>query len=142
MQRQPRRHFRLRSRLPIIAAWVLGALAVALIDYRDGGAAGGTYAKEHFPEFDLIVLIGTLILPWATPFIIYATGMEPTAYTSPGYYAGDIDLADSDAGHVSTAAWTVVGLAQVDDQRCVMFYAIFAFFFTTMFTNPTASAPG
>jgi uncharacterized protein (TIGR03663 family) len=129
----------LSSRLPIIALWGFAALAIGLIiiAWRRGW---WQYAKKTFPEFDLLILIGSLILPWATPAIIYATGMVPTAYQAPGYFQIAI-LSLIPMFAMSAVAgllwdwrkWTI---------SMLIFYSIFAFFFTTMFTNPDGVGTG
>jgi uncharacterized protein (TIGR03663 family) len=127
------------SRLPIIALWGFAALVIGVIFimWRRGIWQN---IKDNFAEFDLIVLIGTLILPWATPAVIYATGMEPTAYTAPGYWQITI------ASLIPMAAMSTVAGLLWDWRKwtisVMLFYAIFAFFFTTMFTNPDGVGTG
>lgn len=127
------------SQTPIIAIWVIAAFVIGMlwVSWRRGW---WQYVVENFPEFDLIILIGALILPWATPIIIYATGMTPTNYTGAGYLQVTITslipmIAISMALGLmwNWRKWTI---------SLAIFYALFAFFFTTMFTNPDGLASG
>jgi uncharacterized protein (TIGR03663 family) len=123
--------------LPLIMAWVIGAIIVliVLLSWR----LGWWHTLHRFPELDIIVVIATLILPWATPFIIKAMGVEATDYSQAGITRAVVALIPMIAVSV------VVGL--VWNWRrwlicLVIFYAIFAFFFTTLFTNPNGLATG
>lgn len=127
------------TRTPIIAAWVLAAflLGIIIITWRRGW---WQYANEHFPELDVIVVIGTLILPWATPIIIYATGMKPTNYTDPQYL--QITLTSLLPMLVLSTAVGLIWNWRKWLISTVIFYALFGFFFTTMFTNPNGVGTG
>ncbi len=126
----------LRS-LPLIIAWVLAALVVlgVLASWR----LGWWQTLHQFPELDILLVMGTLILPWLAPFIITAMGVVATDYSTDGIVRAVLAL-------IPLAAISItVGL--VWNWRrwlvCVaIFYAIFAFFFTTMFTNINGLATG
>ncbi|GAB4444246.1 MAG: hypothetical protein Kow00120_13880 [Anaerolineae bacterium] len=108
-----------------------------------GGAL--IYASRRFgwwesflavPTFDVLILIGTLILPWITPFFIKAQGYSPTNYDNfwiiffnfLPFMALSIII-----GLTWNWRWAVAA---------AIFYGIFAFFFTTMFTNGRGLASG
>ena len=88
------------------------------------------------PAFDLMVLIGTLVLPWASPFLIKAQGYNPTNYdnfwpiflTFLPFFVISIMI-----GLAWNWRWGIAA---------GIFYALFAFFFTTMFTNGRGLASG
>ncbi|MDX2136776.1 MAG: TIGR03663 family protein [Chloroflexota bacterium] len=94
---------------------------------------------HRFPEFDIILLFLTLILPWLTPVLISLTGASPVDYSANGIaraLALGIPL-----GLVSI----VLGLAWNWKRFLIYaacFYVPFVFFFTTMFTNPNGIATG
>lgn len=118
---------------------------------------------DLFPEFDLMVVIGTLILPWAAaliPYMMHGTTEDFTAVGQNwGALAAIIRLLpnpaanpqnvwqDFEVGQVllGFASWLplmitsiVIGLSWNWRRWLItagVFYSIFAFFFTTMFTN-------
>lgn len=123
--------------LPLALAWGAGGIGVllVLVSWR----LGWWRTLHRFPELDLIVVIGSLILPWATPFIIKAMGVSPTDYTQEGITRAVIALIPMMTISI------LVGL--VWNWRrwlacALIFYALFAFFFTTMFTNMNGLASG
>src|SRR5690606_7017317 len=67
---------------PLIVAWVGGGIIVLLIfvSWR----MGLWRWLQRFPEFDILIVMGSLILPWATPFIITAMGVNATDYSQEG----------------------------------------------------------
>ena len=123
--------------LPLVAAWVVGLALIALFVFMK---ARGWWRKLYrFPEFDVLIVMGSLVLPWLVAFVIKATGANPTDYTATGIQRAVIALIPFLA--VSTISgllwnwkrWIVCAL---------VFYIPFAFFFTTMFTNPQGLATG
>ncbi len=123
--------------LPLIGAWVVGAVVVLVV--LASWRLGWWRTLHRFPELDLIVVIGTLILPWATPFIITMMGVSPTDYSQEGIQRAILAL-------IPVAAISItVGLVWNWKRWlicAVIFHALFAFFFTTMFTNMTGLATG
>src|SRR5690606_5860816 len=70
------------SNTPIVIAWVLAAAVIAIV--LVGWRAGWWRVLYRFPEFDILILMGTLILPWLTAFVIKLTGANPTDYSPEG----------------------------------------------------------
>lgn len=123
--------------------------------YRD--RFGFWEAMKAFPEFDLIIVIGTLILPWATAIIPYLMKPSSTDFAQIGdaIPAPISQLLANVAGingsvqvgqvMLGFAAWLPLFLLSVmiglswNWKRWLIsatfFYSIFAFFFTTVFTN-------
>jgi predicted membrane-bound mannosyltransferase len=162
---------------PLVATWAICILVCAFfIVFRrragDRPADRATQTRgtglwgflDLFPEFDLMVVIGTLILPWAAaliPYVMSGTlddfGMigrswEPLAsivrtLPNPLVAGGENIWQDHQVGQVLLGfmAWLplfvtmiVIGLAWNARQWLItatIFHTIFAFFFTTMFTN-------
>jgi len=92
-----------------------------------------------YRSFDLIIVLGTLCLPFLAPIPIRAMGLKPLDYTPPTiYYSAAIT-------GVMLLISVSIGLAW--DQRrwgvaAAIHYAIFVLLFTTIFTNGTGIASG
>jgi uncharacterized protein (TIGR03663 family) len=89
--------------------------------------------------FDLIVVLGTLILPLASPFPIKLLGGNPVDYSQQGIiFSGAVFLATLGIS-IAIGLWW-------DWRRWLvcagLFYAIFILFFTTMLTNGKGFATG
>jgi uncharacterized protein (TIGR03663 family) len=88
---------------------------------------------------DLIIVLGTLCLPFLSPIPIKLVGLDPVDYTAPTiYYSGAI------AG-VVLAISVAIGLAWNWRQWSIaaaIHYAIFIVLFTTVFTNGGGIASG
>ncbi len=98
-----------------------------------------TRAWRELPVFDLIIVIGTLILPLASPFPIKLLGGDPLDYTQQGVlFSGGIFLIVLGIS-VAIGFWW-------DWRRWLIcagvFYGIFVPLFTTMFTNGRGFATG
>ncbi len=123
--------------LPLIGAWVGGAIIVVLV--LASWRLGWWHTLHHFAELDVLIIMGSLILPWASPFIIKAMGVEATDYSPEGITRAVLALIPT------VAVSVVVGLVWNWRRWLVctaLFYGIFVFFFTTMFTNPNGLATG
>ena len=92
-----------------------------------------------FAAFDLIIVIGTLILPTATPFPVRILGGDPVDYSQQGIlFSGAVFLA-------MLAISIAIGLWWNWRRWLVcagLFYGIFIPLFTTMFTNGQGFATG
>ncbi|HLY26218.1 MAG TPA: flippase activity-associated protein Agl23, partial [Aggregatilineales bacterium] len=124
----------------IYGAWVIGAAAV-------GGILVLRFATPFFeemrryPTFDLLILLGTMILPWLAAFPVYKAGY-PLGDNS---VTGDALIASFKALMPFVAVSLVAGLCW-DPGRWIAyaatFYGLFAFFYTTMFTNANGLGTG
>ena len=82
--------------------------------------------------FDLLIVIGTLVLPQLSAFPVKFLGFDPLDYTKIGYLRTGIVLA------IVTVISIAIGLwwnHRVWWKAAAIFYAIYIFFYTTMFTN-------
>ena len=125
------------NNLPIVLAWVVGAVIVGLAILAR--ALGFWEELKRFPVFDVLILMGTLILPWLTAFLIASTGAKPTDYSTAGIARAVLALIPFAAVAITVGLvwnWRVWLVATG------VFMAIFAFFFTTMFTNGQGLASG
>ncbi|MBC7235723.1 MAG: TIGR03663 family protein, partial [Chloroflexi bacterium] len=96
-------------------------------------------AFTELPAFDLVIVMGTLILPLATPFPIKMLGRDPVDYSQAGIlFSGAVFM-------VMLAISAAVGLWWNWRRWLVcagIYYAIFVPLFTTMFTNGQGFATG
>ncbi len=86
------------------------------------------------PMFDVLILTGTLIVPWAVAFPIFTAGYELDVIPPPAETARVMILMLAAAGIFIGA----VGLSwnpRVWTIAVIVFMALFVFFFTTAFTN-------
>jgi len=127
---------------PVLAWWAIagGMLAgLALLAATAFLLAGTWRDLRDYRVFDLTIVLGTLCLPFLSPFLIQIAGLDPVDYSTPTlYYSGAI------AGAVLLGS-AGIGLAW-DWRRwstaAAIHYAIFVVLFTTVFTNGTGIASG
>ncbi|MBE0690395.1 MAG: TIGR03663 family protein, partial [Anaerolineae bacterium] len=117
--------------LPIIAAWVVAGIVIigVLYSYQ----AGWWRTLYRFRELDMLILMGTLLLPWLTPIIIVMAGANPKDYSPIGIQRAIL------SGLPLLAVSIVVGCVWNWRRWLIIaacFWVPFVFFFTTMFTNP------
>ena len=125
------------SNVPIMLVWVVSGAAVA-------GLAFATYKGwmrklYRFPEFDIMLLMGTLVLPWLTAVPVTMTGASPVDYSQAGLIRSGLVVAPL------LILSTVFGLLWNWKRwliSAIIFYSLFVFFYTTMFTNPMGLATG
>ncbi|MBC7809979.1 MAG: TIGR03663 family protein, partial [Burkholderiales bacterium] len=125
------------SMLPIAAEWVVGVIIVLLV--LASWRIGLWNELNRFPEFDFLILMGTLVLPWLTAIILVMTGASPTDYSQEGITRALLAFTPLMAISVTVGLvwnwkrWLI---------SATIFYALFTFFFTTMFTNMPGLATG
>jgi uncharacterized protein (TIGR03663 family) len=83
-------------------------------------------------SFDMIILLGTIVLPHLSPFIVRAMGADPLDYSQNGMLRTAIVLVPM--------VLISIGIGLLWNPKrwlpnAAVFYAIFAIFFTTIFTN-------
>jgi uncharacterized protein (TIGR03663 family) len=89
--------------------------------------------------FDLLIVLGTLCLPFLSPIPIQLLGLDPVDYTPPTiYYSGAITAAVLSLSALiglwwNRRRWSIVA---------AIHYGIFIVLFTTVFTNGTGIASG
>ncbi|MDZ4767979.1 MAG: TIGR03663 family protein [Chloroflexota bacterium] len=123
---------------PVVATFALAFVVVGVMVYT---RSGDWWRKllHRFPELDVLILMGALVLPWLSPLITTIAGGTPTDYTSEGILRSTMALIP--CAIISIA----VGLAWNPKRfviAALIFHIPFAFFFTTMFTNPVGLASG
>ncbi len=94
---------------------------------------------HNYRCFDLIIVLGTLCLPFFAPIPIRIVGLKPLDYTAPTFYysaaiTGAMLLISAGIGLAwGWRRWSIVA---------AIHYAIFVVLFTTVFTNGTGIASG
>ncbi len=122
--------------IAILVALVLVALGLAIYFVVRGIGWEGVRAER---SFDLLMLIGTLVLPMLTPFIskafgwpIPSTAGDVMALTRVNYAEIAIALVLSFGLSIALGLWWN---ADIWWKNAVLFYAVFTVLFTTIFTN-------
>jgi predicted membrane-bound mannosyltransferase/DNA-binding beta-propeller fold protein YncE len=127
---------------PVVAWWAVagGVLAgIALLVAMILLFTGVRRDLHDYRVFALIIVLGTLCLPFLSPVLIQIAGLDPLNYNLPTlYYSGAIAGAVIvlSAGIGLSWDWRRWGIA------AAIHYAIFAVLFTTVFTNGTGIASG
>ncbi|NOG52473.1 MAG: hypothetical protein HND48_25770 [Chloroflexi bacterium] len=139
----------------VLAPWVLmvGALALFVVSRRKNAEGKDWWDWLHqFPELDVLWVMGSLILPWATGVFIVSARGTPAEYESIGAsfsFLRDILPVQSSmqVGQfvVGGLCWLPLMITAIaagvtwNWRRFVVcwliFHSLFAFFFTTVFTN-------
>jgi len=148
----------LSSPLAVEAAVGVGLLAIAgVLALADAKVRRGL---KTFPVFDVLMVIGTLVLPLLAPFAIKAAGFNPMDETVEGirtswFFTGPVLLLSVVLGLAWGAQPKGTGEASGSGdwaERVLLnnrwwiiggvYYALFMFFFTTMFTNGNGLGTG
>lgn len=82
--------------------------------------------------FDLIILLGTLVLPHLAPFPVVFAGWDPLDYSQTGMFRTAMFLIPLALIAVAVGWWWKPRLWLLN---AALFYAIFTVFYTTVFTN-------
>lgn len=116
---------------------VVALLSLALIIYS--AVAGIGDGLHDYPEFDLVILYGTLLLPFMAAVPIKLFGGNPLDYSKEGIIRSSIVFIPIIAASIGIGLWwdwrRWLGIAAV-------FNAIFIVLFTTVFTNGQGFATG
>jgi uncharacterized protein (TIGR03663 family) len=83
-------------------------------------------------SFDVLILVGTLILPMLSPFLVKALGWNPIDYSSQGMLRTAVFLVP--------LALIAIAIGMLWNPRlwlinAALFYTVFTVFYTTLFTN-------
>ncbi len=149
---------------PLAIAWLLAAVSISGIIYAK--VKGYWREVRHFPEFDVLLIMGSLILPWLTAVFIFWSSSTETEWVQIGdsarWLANFLPVAGEENLYqqslqigqivVGTLAFLplalisiVAGLAWNWKRWLIaaaVFHVLFAFFFTTIFTNIEGLATG
>lgn len=114
--------------MALVGMGVVALVVTAIFTIR---GIGFERVKEE-RSYDLLMLIGTLVLPQLTAFPVKLLGWNPLDYSNEGMLRTGIILS------IIMAASILIGLWWKKDvwwKAAVIFYTIYVFFYTTVFTN-------
>ena len=119
--------------IPILAV-ALGGLGAAgiLVSLYFLVRGYGIKAIRQERSFDLLILLGTLVLPQLSPFPVKLLGWDPLDYSPTGAIHSAIFIVLLTAIAIGIGLWWKPRLWFYN---AVFFYAVFITFFTTFFTN-------
>ncbi len=117
--------------VPTIVLLIFGliALVVAIVVLIRGYTWKMIRAER---SFDLLILLGTLVLPQLAPFPVQALGWDPLDYSSTGMLRTSFVLVPLILVTVGIGLWWNPRVWLIN---AAMFYAVFVVFYTTIFTN-------
>jgi uncharacterized protein (TIGR03663 family) len=122
--------------------WALGGGVLATIALAGGMTVllVGTWQDlKAYRSFDLVIVLGTLCLPFLSPIPIKLVGLDPVDYSAPTiYYSAAITVAVLVVSVVVGLLWDWRRWSLV----AAIHYAVFIVLFTTVFTNGTGIASG
>ncbi len=122
---------------PIVLAWVLGTLiTLAVLGTRYLTNLWDFFNRQ--PIFDVLIVIGTLILPWLAAFSLYWAGYNLEDYNPNSPEGRDTLQATLPAVLPFLMVAASVGISWNWRRwlpAAAIFLGIFAFFFTTIFSN-------
>ena len=117
--------------LPVLA---LGGLAVVVLAtaayFLVRGYSLARIRNER--SFDLLILLGTLVLPMLAPFPVKLIGWDPLDYSTTGMLRTGLFLAPLAALAIGLGLWWN---ARLWLSNAALFYAVYVVLFTTIFTN-------
>ncbi|MEW5828074.1 MAG: flippase activity-associated protein Agl23 [Chloroflexota bacterium] len=117
------------SPLAVLGTASLAGFVVAAIFL----VSGYTWKRIRLePSFDLLMLIGTLVLPQLAPFPVTLAGFNPTDYSLEGMTRTALFLVPIALLSIGIGYWWK-GMTWV--KNAVLFYGIFTVLYTTVFTN-------
>lgn len=122
------------GRVAAVAALVLLVAAVVLVFY-----GLGEETIRHARLFDALMVMGTLVLPLGSAFLISMAGFDPLDYSTNGLLHSALIIVPIFLGAIMLGLWW-------DARRwpiiAAIFYGIFFTLYTTIFTNGTGIASG
>lgn len=124
--------FSFGAQVAIEAFLVLGALALAVIAFIMIIRDLGWKQLCGLRSFSMLILSGTLILPQLAAFPVKMVGWNPLDYTGSGLMRTGIFLG---LFLILSAAIGLLWNRRLWLQNAAFFYAVYVFFYTTMFTN-------
>ncbi|NLG74078.1 MAG: TIGR03663 family protein [Chloroflexi bacterium] len=119
------------SGLPLVLAGLGAAALLASLYLLIRGYTWKGLQSER--SFDLLVILGTLVLPMLAPFPVKALGINPIDYNNPTAITVNVVF-------IVILTLLAVGVGLLWNRRlwvinAALFYAIFTVFYTTVFTN-------
>jgi predicted membrane-bound mannosyltransferase/sugar lactone lactonase YvrE len=142
---------------PLVLAWAIAALTVGMMIYVK--AKGWWREVKHFPELDVLIVMGSMILPWLTAVFIVMVDSQAHDWTAIGSQLSGLQqflpvTNQEQIGQfvIGLLAFlpmfiisAVVGLTWNWKRWLIVFavfHILFILFFTTVFTNIQGFASG
>jgi uncharacterized protein (TIGR03663 family) len=94
---------------------------------------------KDLPAFDLIILLGTLVLPQAAPIFLKVARLDPLDYSAPALVRTTILVVILFAISAVIGTWWKRKAWLIS---AAIYYIIFILLYTTLFTNPRGIATG
>jgi predicted membrane-bound mannosyltransferase/sugar lactone lactonase YvrE len=117
--------------LPVLALVGLGMVALLVAAYfLISGYGLDRIRRER--SFDMLIVLGTLVLPMLAPFPVKLLGWDPLDYSMTGMLRTGMFLAPLTAIAIGVGIWWNARLWLT---YAAFFYAVYVIFFTTIFTN-------
>lgn len=117
--------------LPVLALGGAALLVLAIAAYfLMRGYSLARLRSER--SFDLLILLGTLVLPMLAPIPVKLIGWNPLDYTTEGMLRTSLFLVPLAALAIGIGLWWN---ARLWLNNAVLFYAVYVVFYTTIFTN-------
>ncbi len=120
----------LQNPIPFILAGVGGVAILASLYFIVAGFTWASIRRER--SFDMLILLGTLVLPQLSAMPVKLVGWDPLNYQLDGLLHTAVFLAPIFAISIAIGMWWKPRLWLAN---AAMFYAIFIVFYTTFFTN-------
>ncbi|HEX2907261.1 MAG TPA: 6-bladed beta-propeller, partial [Phototrophicaceae bacterium] len=135
----------------LYATYAGAALLIAFLVYT--ARAGWWRTLYRFRELDILWLMGTLVLPWLTPFLVLVSGATATDFTAigqavPEFIKTMLPVTTPDAiGKTYLAIQFIIPMLAISvtaglvwnakrwSIAAAVYYVLYLFFFTTVFTN-------
>ncbi|MBN1965954.1 MAG: TIGR03663 family protein, partial [Anaerolineae bacterium] len=132
------------DKMPIVLAWAIAAIVIAGVIATRFLTNWWDFFNRQ-PVFDVLIVTGTLILPWLSAFPLYWAGYNLEDY-NPGTLEGR-DTLNAAIGAFVPFLLVAVALGLAWNWKrwlpaAAVFFALFVFFFTTVFSNQYGLATG
>jgi uncharacterized protein (TIGR03663 family) len=124
--------------LPVLVTATLGAASLIVAIYFLLRGYGLEKLRSE-RSLGLIILLTTLVLPMLSPFPVKLLGWDPLDYTSTGMIRTALFMAPLAVLAIVVGIWWNAKIWLVN---AALFYAIYAVFYTTLFTNGTGFFTG
>ena len=121
----------------IVLAALVGLSFLAAIFFLIRGFTFSRIRSER--SFDLLILLGTLVLPMLAPFPVHLVGWNPLDYSSEGLLRTGVFLIPMVLIAIAIGLWWHPRLWLIN---AAIFYGVFTILYTTIFTNGTGFFTG
>jgi uncharacterized protein (TIGR03663 family) len=142
---------------PLVLLWLIAIVLVSLITYTKQRGLWAFF--DNYPEFDVLMIMGSLVLPWLTAVFIFLSHAASVDHIAIGESWIDLQNIVPVEGAQQVGEFVLGMLAWIPMMSiavaaglawnwrrwlvsAAIFHLLFAFFFTTIFTNIDGFASG